>query len=347
MTKHQSDISLASSDYLAVLKDFALSRGIQVSDLLAGSNLDPAEFIHPPDLISNFLVNNVGSALYQKLDNPLCEAVHYGLLVMPSSHGSLGMAIHSSACLKDGLQILERYYQTRLASQTPKIEFDEKHVRLTLNSQVELLEHSKDVQRFFDISTLVSMANNIRLALSTNAKDEFVEIDIDAPAPTEFPFEALPFCRFSFDTKKRELRVPKSWLELPFDSANEDLKQEAVRQCETELKRIKPDDLIERIENTLRHHTGALPSIEALAERYFMSVPTLKRKLNQLNTNYIEIKNKTRLERAQASLIQTNHSIERIAEELGFSDASNFTKFFKKQTALTPKQYRSSLSDTN
>ena len=332
MTKHHNDTSLASSDYFAVLKDFALSRGIQVSDLLAGSNLNPAEFIHPPDLMSNFLDNNIGSTLYKKLENPLSEAVHYGLLVMPSSHGSLGMAIQSSACLNDGLEILEKYYQTRLASQTPKITQSDEHIHLELNSRVELLAHSKDVQRFFDISTFVSMANNIRLALGTNATNELLEIDIDVPAPANFPVDALPFCVFTLNKKARELRVPKSWLYLPFISANEDLKQEAIRQCETELKRIKPDDLIERIENTLRN--------------YFMSESTLKRKLSQLDTNYNEIKNKTRLERAQLKLKQTDQSIEEIAEELGFSDASNFTKFFKKQAGLTPKQYRSELKVT-
>ncbi len=43
---------------------------------------------------------------------------------------------------------------------------------------------------------------------------------------------------------------------------------------------------------------------------------------------------------AQSLLHQTDKLISEIAEELDFIDVSNFTKFFKRNTGLTPKQFR-------
>ncbi len=43
---------------------------------------------------------------------------------------------------------------------------------------------------------------------------------------------------------------------------------------------------------------------------------------------------------AQSLLQQTNKTISEIAEELEFIDVSNFTKFFKRNTGVTPKKFR-------
>ncbi|WP_369820722.1 helix-turn-helix domain-containing protein [Oleiphilus sp. HI0125] len=47
-----------------------------------------------------------------------------------------------------------------------------------------------------------------------------------------------------------------------------------------------------------------------------------------------------RLFTAKEKLSSSELPIELIADQLGFSDNSNFAKFFKRQTGLTPKQYR-------
>ena len=340
MTKSQLDLTLASGDYLSVVRDFALSRGIKPSELLLGSNLSSTDFIHPPELINNFAVNHIGANLYSKLNNPLSEAVHYGLQVRSSSHGALGMAIQSSPSLRDGLEILVKFYNTRLAAQTPVIEVDETNVKLTLVTNLEGLPHSGEIQRFFDLSTMVSMAQSVYLSLGCSALTEQVEIAIDAAEPPDFPHAAVPICRFTFDATKAFMRFPKSWLDLPFQSANAELCAVAIAQCEAELKKIKPADLLETIRIELLESDGAIPNIEEIAARHFMSTATLKRRLTELEYSYQDLKNEVRLMRAKEQLKNSALGIEAIALELGFSDNSNFTKFFKQHTGQTPKQFR-------
>lgn len=43
------------------------------------------------------------------------------------------------------------------------------------------------------------------------------------------------------------------------------------------------------------------------------------------------------------AILSTDNSLKEIAYELGFDEVTNFTKFFKKHTDLTPKEYKSSL----
>ncbi|SHJ90308.1 AraC-type DNA-binding protein [Reichenbachiella agariperforans] len=43
------------------------------------------------------------------------------------------------------------------------------------------------------------------------------------------------------------------------------------------------------------------------------------------------------------AILSTNNSLKEIAYELGFDEVTNFTKFFKKHTGITPKEYKSSL----
>ena len=57
-------------------------------------------------------------------------------------------------------------------------------------------------------------------------------------------------------------------------------------------------------------------------------------------TDYI---NRTRVDRATAMLAKTSLSVQEIAERCGFSDASYFTRIFRKLNDMTPNEYRISL----
>ncbi len=48
---------------------------------------------------------------------------------------------------------------------------------------------------------------------------------------------------------------------------------------------------------------------------------------------------------ARRLLFHTEHSLKEIAFDLGFSDASYFSRFFKRETSLTPAEYRSSIRE--
>ncbi|MFO7824910.1 MAG: helix-turn-helix transcriptional regulator [Cyclobacterium sp.] len=72
------------------------------------------------------------------------------------------------------------------------------------------------------------------------------------------------------------------------------------------------------------------------------------RKLNQISreaagSTAIEVIRERILIEAKNLLTHTSLSVNEVAFQLNFSDASNFIKFFKSQTTLTPSEYRSKL----
>ena len=73
-----------------------------------------------------------------------------------------------------------------------------------------------------------------------------------------------------------------------------------------------------------------------------MSTATLQRRLKTEQGSYQQLKDEFRKKRARELLNQAV-SIELIAEQLGYSDASNFAKAFKSWTGFPPSVYRQQL----
>ncbi|MGB1409712.1 helix-turn-helix transcriptional regulator, partial [Alloalcanivorax venustensis] len=64
------------------------------------------------------------------------------------------------------------------------------------------------------------------------------------------------------------------------------------------------------------------------------------RKLHAEGTAYSSLVEKIRLRDAIKLLDEPGLDIARIAELLGYSDAANFTRAFRKQASMTPSAYR-------
>ena len=54
---------------------------------------------------------------------------------------------------------------------------------------------------------------------------------------------------------------------------------------------------------------------------------------------------KNRIILAKDNLANTDYSIKKIANICGYSNTEHFSRQFKKETGMSPKQYRESLSD--
>ena len=71
-----------------------------------------------------------------------------------------------------------------------------------------------------------------------------------------------------------------------------------------------------------------------------MTTRTLRRKLHTEGNTYSSLTEKIRLRDAIKLLDEPGLEIARIGELLGYNDAANFTRAFRRQTGLTPSAYR-------
>ncbi|MCT4587264.1 MAG: AraC family transcriptional regulator [Carboxylicivirga sp.] len=99
--------------------------------------------------------------------------------------------------------------------------------------------------------------------------------------------------------------------------------------------------LFERFSRLLAHEVPKLRKVSEFADR----LHTTPQNLNQLcrkvqNLSASEVINQQLILEAKRYILHTDYTVSQIAEFLYFSDDSNFVKFFKKHTDLTPRQYR-------
>lgn len=333
----------ASGDYLAALRDFALTQGISAQTLLTGSGIAVDQLLNPPDRIGSVSLNKIAGNLYRTLDNPYSAAVEFGLSMAISTHGLLGIAAQGAHNLMAAFEMIAQYFSTRTNSQKVELITEQRQVKMRL---VALNESrlNDEARYFFDISTLLSIVNcGHHILESLQDLPGHAIINLDRPKPSDFPTERLAsIVEFKFNQERLELCMPLAWMTQPLQPADPELTSAAADRCETELRALKPLDLVTEIRQRIRDAGAEIPTLDILAKQLYMSSSTLKRRLKEQHTSYQELKAEERVEQAKI-LLKQGLSAELVASQLGFSDASNFTKAFKNWTGLTPRAFRLSL----
>jgi len=100
------------------------------------------------------------------------------------------------------------------------------------------------------------------------------------------------------------------------------------------------DSLTSQIRRLLGRDCRHWPDLEQIARQLHASPQTLRRRLREEGTSFQELKDQLRRDLAIYHLGRDALSIQAIAEQLGFSEASAFHRAFKKWTGLTPGAYR-------
>ena len=85
---------------------------------------------------------------------------------------------------------------------------------------------------------------------------------------------------------------------------------------------------------------GGLPTQEQAAELVRMSPRTLRRRLSEEGTSWRALGQDLIFARAVARLREGRSSVRELAEELGYSDATHFTRFFRRRAGVPPSAYR-------
>ena len=101
------------------------------------------------------------------------------------------------------------------------------------------------------------------------------------------------------------------------------------------------EDVVAALEYALAHGEGANPLlIERTARRLGMSSRTLQRRLRASGTSFSDLLQQLRARNACQLLRQDGRRLAEIAEALGFSEHSAFTRAFKRWTGASPAQFR-------
>jgi len=85
---------------------------------------------------------------------------------------------------------------------------------------------------------------------------------------------------------------------------------------------------------------GGLPGQGVVAETLGMSGRTLRRRLGEERISWRSVVQDVKFSRAAERLLEGRTSVHEVAEELGFSDAAHFTRFFRARTGVAPSRWK-------
>lgn len=324
-----------SSDYLILLTELAFERGISAKTLLQGSELQESILLQPGVLVGHESGIQVVENFCQQLQDP-SAALEYGKRMTLSKHGALGYAAHYSATMTDAAIKVMRYVETRAQVFTLQRYSDADVRKLYIEPRFD----SPAAAAFLVSAFLASIETICRTLIQGPEHDAHsrIELSFDIDLSTQ---SVLPNCQLLSGCADNCLVWPTQALQGPlpfFDATMEHMAEQELEQALRELQGRR--SISDQVRDLIADHLPQPLSLEQIAVQLHMSAATLNRKLKQEHSSFQQLKDDIREQQARHMLRQHALTIDQIALQLGYSDASNFSKAFKTWTGMSPSAYR-------
>ncbi|HEX5660259.1 MAG TPA: AraC family transcriptional regulator ligand-binding domain-containing protein [Polyangiales bacterium] len=261
--------------------------------------------------------------------------IYLGWQMKVSAHGFLGFAALSSPTLHEALKVAVRFAPTLTNAISLVLREGPETTSLVIEERVDL-----GVTQELIVSALLIGIWQIGNALTgRNLEGEGA---VTFPEPPAFErFRYLITMPLRFDSSAHRLTFATEMLKLPLLMADPAAQQLAREQLERELDSIKPPETFkERVANLLALDGGGFRSMPEVAKLLYMSDRTMKRRLLAEGTSFGELLDDARKARALVLLRSPKLTLHDVAEQVGYSDLSNFTRAFRRWTGVTPSKFR-------
>jgi AraC-like DNA-binding protein len=155
-------------------------------------------------------------------------------------------------------------------------------------------------------------------------------------------YQALFKCSVVFSQAEDAIIFDKQLLTLPLNKGNEALLTTLESHANLQMRQLNESEKI--IDKTLSSISQNLVkgevSQQGIARCLNLSSKTLQRRLRDENTTFKSLVDKIRLETAQQLLLESSLTLNKISEQLGFSEPRSFFRWFQKKQKTTPGKYR-------
>jgi len=138
------------------------------------------------------------------------------------------------------------------------------------------------------------------------------------------------------------LQMSKELADLPILGHGDETLQAARQLAASQLKALQHSrSALDQVRWHAREiMRSGIPNREAVARRMNLSVRSLDRRLKEEDTNWQEVLDGLRAQRAQQLLTDAGLTIAEVAEKLGYADTRAFQRRFKVWTGFTPSEWR-------
>lgn len=311
------------------------ARGIDSAHLLRSAGIAPERLQQGQDLLALGAIRALIVTALELSDTPWL-GLDLGASVPLHTHGAPGYAMMASGTLRQALKVLVRYAALRTAAL---------HCELETQSRASLL-HVRPclplgaAERFV-LEAFVCSVTRLLQALCGSAS-----AGVQCQLPWRRPVWDGVYARYlgtelRFDGSHLLLEFPDALMDTPCLCADSEAHELALRDCEQRLADSRPGrELAARVRRVLQDSENDYPDAAKMAARLHLSRRSLYRHLRNTGLSYQTLLDEVRCQRACTLLRGSAQSIERIAELLGYPDASGFSRSFKRCIGVSPRAYR-------
>ena len=322
------------AQYALILIDMVTDQHCDQEQLLAGTRLAQTGITsigaRIRDADFNRLVANA-----QTLTGDPALGLKLGLRMNLSAHAVLGQAFMTCQNLGQVMDLFLKYYH--LLAPTLQLEFEtlEEQCVLTTVSGPEdsLLQFSYELMYSAILNTLRGLLNTPDLQLQ-------MEVPYPEPAHAALYYEIFGPA-VHFDCVQGRISFARDLLETPLPSSNPALRSLYEAECARLLADLQEEDSVaEQTLRLLRKLEGQYPQMPQIAKMLNLSPRTYRRRLEEEQHAFQELLDKVRAEHATRYLQNTRLPLSSIAYMIGFNDASNFRRAYRRWTGHSPKEVR-------
>ena len=326
------------STKLAALFDVLVDEGCPAGEILRDVNLAVDEVHSPKSRISLAeLMTACTNAIRLSSDPHLPYRV--GSSIHVSAYGMYGFAILCCPDFRKAMAFAELYHA--LAAPLATIEFTEADG--LANWLIEPNARAATDPQLYRFITEMQIGIHISLMRDIMGPAFTPDrISLTYPQAHDFGLPAEQIgCRPAFAGTTNEIVFRSEWLDQAANLGNKTTYPAVVALCDDLLNDLKSRiGVAGEIRALLLRELGNPPSLAAIAKRLELSDRSLRRQLREQGISFRGLLDELRMQLALKYLRTTRLANEDIALALGFSDAANFRRAFRRWTNKSPSEIR-------
>ena len=260
-----------------------------------------------------------------------------GQTLTVTSLGMFGYALMTSPTVGSTLKLLLRYNRALL----PSIDISLQHSALVSQLIIKGEHLPKPLQRFYIDAMSASFLTNIKILAPHALTDLAIELSYQRSADNALLDAIFGDCQIRFNSDRCAVNIPVQSLLIAMETSDSLAQDIFRRHCDRLLANDTHAGFVsERVKRELLDSRFFFPTSAMVAERLHVSESTLQRRLAKEGTKFQLLLDEVRYRLALEYLYNTHLSNDEIAHLLGFNNAANFRRAFKRWSSVTPSEAR-------
>ncbi len=332
------DTWLLPTQVTALLIELLADQGVEPEIILLEQGLSLSDLQDDNYWISYRQNMAIIDQAYRLSGNPAL-GFEVGLAEDLSTLGILGYAMFSCETLGQALDIGVKYHRTAQSLLENRLLLDDASMSIITAPPfaVTAQQHRFAVEELFTGLLRIAQILTGKAVLPARMHCAYSK-----PAYHE-RYRQVFQCPIHFNSKETALVFSRDIMDLPVLQANKFNARMSEKLCQSLLvERIGEEGMTGRVRQILVRSLGRFPDETQVADELSMSCRSMRRALADEGGSFRRILDEVRTELAQNYLSHTSMNVDQIASLLGYTEATNFRRAFKRWVGLSPRDYRQS-----